>query len=87
MIKAGIAMSPLSKKQQMPREKQLDRGAEAEELVEWHLEGKLEVHQRKYRIGGAKLEADVSWARSTGAAGVMSPVGTRPVVVDVAEWA
>jgi hypothetical protein len=46
----------------------------------------LEVHERKYRIGSAKVQADVSWARSSGAVGVVSPVGIRADVVDVAEW-
>lgn len=49
--------------------------------------GQSEFHQRKYKIGSAKIQADVSWARSSGAVGVVSSSSTeiRAIVDDVAE--
>lgn len=55
--------------------------------------GQPEVHQQARRIGSAKVQADVSWARRSGAvgagaavgAGVVSWVETTAFVVDVAE--
>lgn len=47
--------------------------------------GQSEVHQQRCRIGSAKVKADVSWARSSGAVGVVSWVEIRVMIVlDVA---
>lgn len=47
--------------------------------------GQLDVHQQRCRIGSAKVKADVSWARSSGAVDVVSSVEIRVIAFDVAE--